>query len=187
MMHRPVGLERPVPPAAGVRGTRTDKNRRRAGFTLVEAAMVTVIISVGVMAMLQLLAAGTAANENAAELTMAINLANNIHEIAMGLPYYDPQTPTVWSSKEPTVAEWDNITDLDGATFSPPIDARRQAITGYTGWRQSVEVESVTHDKVTVTTPDTTTEPTARVTVTIKHKGHVVYTTSWLVVAPKGN
>jgi Tfp pilus assembly protein PilV len=161
--------------------------RRRAGFTLVEAAMVTVIIGVGVMSMLQLLAAGTAANEDAAELTVAINLANNIHEIALGMPYYDPQTPTVWNSKEPTVAEWDNITDLDGATFNPPVDARRNPIPEYAGWRQSVEVESVKNDKVTVTTPDTTAEPTARVTVTVRHRGRTVYVTSWLVVAPKGN
>ena len=161
--------------------------RRRTGFTLVEAAMVTVIIGVGVMAMLTLLAAGTAANEDATQLTEAINLANNIHEITMGMPYYDPQTPTVWNSKEPTVAEWDNITDLDGASFNPPIDARRNPIPEYAGWRQSVEVESVTHDKVTVTTPDTTTEPTARVTVTVRHRGRTVYATSWLVVAPKGN
>jgi prepilin-type N-terminal cleavage/methylation domain-containing protein len=161
--------------------------RRRRGFTLIEAAMVTVIIGVGVMSMLQLLAAGTAANEDAAELTIAINLANNIHEITLGMPYYDPQTPTVWNSKEPTVAEWDNITDLDGATFNPPVDARRNPIPEYAGWRQSVEVESVTHDKVTVTTPDTTAEPTARVTVTVRHRGRTVYATSWLVVAPKGN
>jgi len=72
--------------------------RRRTGFTLVEAAMVTVIIGVGVMAMLTLLAAGTAANEDATQLTEAINLANNIHEITMGMPYYDPQTPTVWNA-----------------------------------------------------------------------------------------
>jgi len=161
--------------------------RRRTGFTLVEAAMVTVIIGVGVMAMLTLLAAGTAANEDATQLTEAINLANNIHEITMGMPYYDPQTPTVWNSKEPTVAEWDNITDVDDASLNPPIDARRNPIPEYAGRRQSVEVESVTHDKVTVTTPDTTTEPTARVTVTVKHLGRTVYVTSWLVVAPKGN
>src|SRR4029079_9192208 len=138
----------------------------------------TVIIGVGVMAMLTLLAAGTAANEDATQLTEAINLANNIHEIKMGMPYYDPQTPKAWNSKEPTVAEWDNITDLDGASFNPPVDAPRlpipvcapashtaceppaRPIPGYGGWGRRVEVESVTHDKVTVTPPDTTAEPT---------------------------
>jgi hypothetical protein len=88
---------------------------------------------------------------------------------------------------EPTVAEWDNITDLDGASFNPPIDARRNPIPEYAGWRQSVEVESVTHDKVTVTTPDTTTEPTARVTVTVKHLGRTVYVTSCSWWRRKGN
>jgi hypothetical protein len=154
---------------------------------LIEAAMVTVIVGVGVTAMLQLLAAGTVSNSEGAELTMAINLANNIHEIAAGMAYYDPQKPTAWNSKEPTVAEWDNITDLDGAVFFPPVDARRQPISGFPGWKQEVKVESVSRDLVTQVVPNTTAEPTVRVTVTIKRSGMPVFATSWLAVAPKAN
>src|SRR5690349_6272577 len=53
--------------------------RREGGFTLVEAALTMVIIGTGVVAMLQLLAAGTMSNSSAAELTTAVQLANNCH------------------------------------------------------------------------------------------------------------
>lgn len=149
--------------------------------------MVTVIVSVGIAAMLQLLAAGTVTNSEGTELTMAVNLANNVREMSLGMAFYDPQKPTVWNSREPTVAEWDNIMDLDGAVFSPPIDARRQPISGYGSWQQAVEVDSVSKDKVTDKVPDNPAEPAARVTVTVKRNGIPVYTTSWLVVVPRAN
>jgi hypothetical protein len=152
-----------------------------------EAAMCTVIIGVGVVSMLQLLAVGTVTNSEGAELTMAVNLANNVREMTLGMAYYDPQQPTVWNTREATVAQWDNIMDLDGAVFTPPIDARRTSIAGYSGWVQRVEVEAVSKDKVLQGVGDTTTEPTARVTVTVERNGTRVYRTSWLVVAPKAN
>ena len=149
--------------------------------------MVTVIIGVGVVAMLQLLAAGTVINSEGAEVTLAVNLVNNVREMSLGMSYYDPQQPTVWTTREATVAQWDNVMDLDGAVFSPPIDARRMTLNGYAGWRQSVEVEAVSKDKVLQGMGDITTEPTARVTVTIDRNGGMVYRTSWLVVASKAN
>jgi prepilin-type N-terminal cleavage/methylation domain-containing protein len=104
-------------------GLTRSSDRRRRGFTLIEAAMVTVIIGVGVVSMLQLLAAGTVSNSEGTELTTAINLANNIREMSLGLAYYDPNTdmtitppPYQWNTKEATVKAYDNIMDLDGAT-----------------------------------------------------------------------
>ena len=149
--------------------------------------MVTVIIGVGCIGMLQLLATGTVTNHEGTELTMAINLASSIREMSLGMAYYDPQQPTVWNTREATVAAWDNIMDLDGAAFNPPIDARRNPLTGYNSWTQEVAVESVSEENVTVVVPDTTTQPMARVTITIKRHNIPVYRTSWLVTAPKAN
>src|SRR3954466_8404545 len=76
----------------------------RRGFTLMEASLVTVVIGVGVVAMLQLLATGTMVNGYSNEQTTAGNLANNVHEIAVGVPCYDPdtlpKTPPGWSTPE---------------------------------------------------------------------------------------
>jgi prepilin-type N-terminal cleavage/methylation domain-containing protein len=190
----------------------TTRSRRpadgRRGFTLIEAAMVTVIIGVGVVAMLQLLAAGTVSNSEGTELTTAINLANNIREMSLGLAYYDPtdmaKTPPVynWDTKEATVKDYDNIMDLDGATdtwndpkdsaagyqkFSPPLDVRRDPITTYKDWAQWVKVETVSANSVATVLPHDATSPTARVTVKIMRNGTEVYRMSWLAVAPKAN
>lgn len=163
-------------------------DRRRRGFTLIESALVTVIIGVGVIAMLQLLAAGTVSNSAGAEMTTAVNLANNVHEIAYGLAFFDPEQPTTWSTKEAGgVTAYDDVLDLDGASFSPPLDVRRQPMPAYANWTQRVKVESVGEDCVSSTRPSTTTEPTARVTVTILRNNKQVYQTSWLAVAPSPN
>jgi len=153
--------------------------------------MVMVVIGVGVMAMLQLLAAGSVQNDDAARTTTAMTLASNIRELSMGLAFFDPNQPAdephTWASKEADVTVYDNIMDLDGAAFNPPLNARRQALTGYPSWTQGVEVESVSEENVTVVVPDTTTQPMARVTVTIRRHGMPVYRTSWLASAPKAN
>ena len=153
-----------------------------------EAALVTIVIGVGVVAMLQLLAAGTMSNGYANEQSTAVQLANNIHEIALGLPFYDPDTPAgstpAWSTPETGATAFDDLLDLDGKSFSPPIDVRRQSMSQYTNWTQSVTVQSVTDDQVNSLTARTTAEPTARVTVTISHNGKTVYQTSWVATAP---
>ena len=45
------------------------------------------------LAMLELLAAGTVSNASGNQMTTAINLSNNIHEIALALPFRDPEQP----------------------------------------------------------------------------------------------
>src|SRR5438874_12950745 len=86
---------------------------RHRGFPLMEASLVTVVIGVGVVAMLQLLATGTMVNSYSNEQTTAVNLANNIHEIALGLPFYDPdtlpKTPPVWSTPEAGNTAFDDV------------------------------------------------------------------------------
>jgi hypothetical protein len=168
------------------RGGRPWPRRRsvRRAFTLIEAAYVTVIVGVGTVAVMELLAAGTMANGVGREMTTAVNLANNVHEITLGMPLADPDAPTVWVSREATPAAYDNVTDLDGQTFSPPLDVRRQPIPGYGNWAQSVKVETVAPDALTSVRPNSMAVPTARVTATILHNGKPVHTASWLAVGP---
>src|SRR5215216_2166023 len=90
--------------------------RARRGFTLIEAAITTVIIGVGCVSMLTLLGAGTMANNEGAELTTAMNLAGNVREAMAGVAYTDPTSPTHWGPEtgESTVAAYDDLDDFDG-------------------------------------------------------------------------
>jgi hypothetical protein len=158
--------------------------RRRGGFTLLEAAAVTMIVGVGVVAMIELLAAGTMSTADAAERTTALHLAGNIREVALGLKFADPQSPGTWATAEPVVELYDDIKDLDGQTFSPPINGRRQPIADYPGWSQAVTVDTVAEHNLTSILVKDPKAPVARVTVKILRNGREVYRRSWNAVAP---
>lgn len=161
--------------------TRQLRRGHRGGFTLIEAGFVTVVIGVCAVATLRLLAAGTMSNDASAEMTIAANLANNVHEMMAGLPLYDPQNPTAWISREASVSAYDNVTDFDGQTYTPPLDAGRQSLANYSNWSQAITVQSVSEDDVTTVKTPSASEKAARITVTISHNGKTVLQTSWVV------
>jgi type II secretory pathway pseudopilin PulG len=138
----------------------------RQAFTLIEAAIVTVIVGVGIMAMLELLAAGSMANGASAELTTAMGLASNIHEMSLGVEYA-------------------NVMTLNNLSYQPPVDAKKITITdsSLAQWRQQVTVNYLDRHLITSTVPNTQIEPAARITVTVSRNGAPVYTTSWLAAA----
>jgi len=161
----------------------SDRRARRLrprAFTLIEAALVTCIIGVGVLAMLQLLAAGTLSNASGAELTTGINLAKNVREMMFGLRFADPTTPTHWGAETgENLASYDDLDDFDGLAFSPPIDARRRTLDDYANWQQSITVQTLDLDRLTTVVPDGSM-PSARATVTITHNGKYICNLSWL-------
>lgn len=164
---------------------RREHRYQAGGFTLIEAALAMIIIGVGVLALLELITAGTMSNSAGTEMTTAVNLANNIHEITIGMAFQDAGSPTSASTKEGSVAAYNDIWDLNGDTYSPPLDVRRNPIAAYSTWSQKVTVQSVDPTNVTAIRPSNPgSYPTARVTVTITHGNKTVYTASWLVTAP---
>ncbi|SRR5258706_4076253 len=166
-------------------GRRTGMSARtgRSGFTLIEAALVTTIISFGVLAMLQLLAVGTVSNSDGAEMSTAINLAKSVREMMIGMSIADPQTPTHWGSEAGETLSgangYDDIDDFDGKTYSPPIDARRTSIAALPDWSQSIRVQTVDPNLLTSTVPNGTTAA-VRVTVTVSHNGKQITSYSWV-------
>ena len=146
--------------------------------------MTTVIIGFGVTAMMQLLAAGTVSNVEGAELTTAINLASNVREISLGMEFRDPQTPDDWTSKEGSFADYDDLTDLDGETLSPPRDVNRESLSEYASWAQEVTVSSVPEDGLTGIATKAPDDPVKRVTVAVTHNEQEIYRTSWFITDP---
>ncbi|HEY8667292.1 MAG TPA: prepilin-type N-terminal cleavage/methylation domain-containing protein [Tepidisphaeraceae bacterium] len=177
MMNAQYLQSRPKPPRS-LRGQR--------GFTLIEAAIVTAIVGIGCVSMVRLLAAGTMSNANANNLTMGLNIANNFRELTQSVAFTSPTSPTNWGPEfGETLSTYDDLDDFDGMTFSPPIDARRQPLAGFLTWSQTIKVESVDPNRLTLVvphgslTPDQ--RPMSRITVTINHQGALVCQTSWLV------
>jgi Tfp pilus assembly protein PilV len=142
---------------------RRSRLRAARGFTLVEAAIATVIIGVAFTAMLNLLAVGTMVNNESTELTTAVNLAGNIHEASIRTAY-------------------DDLFDLE-ATYSPAVDSRLQAVSSISGWSQVVDVTYVDDNNLKIAVADNQYQPTARVSVTVRRNNKDVYRTSWLAAA----
>jgi prepilin-type N-terminal cleavage/methylation domain-containing protein len=155
----------------------------RAGFTLIEVAITTVIIALGTVAMMALMAAGTSTNQQTAYLTTAVDLANNIHELCDQLSY--PTSGTWGLPAHQTVANAiasGNISWLDGQTLNPPVDATGSSISGMGIWSQQVAVTNVSTTNITTTlSTNAFTNPLSRVTVTILLNGNQVFQTDWLV------
>jgi prepilin-type N-terminal cleavage/methylation domain-containing protein len=161
----------------------------RRGFTLIEAAMVTVIIGVGVMATLQLVAAGTMANVDSSELTTGLHLAGNVREMMVDLKFKESATAATWGPEPEELAAnavktaYDDVDDFDGKVFSPPLSGRRDPILSYANWTQALEVYSVDENLVTSKSgKDNVTFPMSRVVVRISRNGKFVHEASWLVV-----
>lgn len=150
-----------------------------------EAAIVTVIVGVGTVAMIQLLAAGSVANGESYQLTTGLNLANNIRELTQTLRFTESPTSLTWGPDAgETLATYDDVNDFHNWTSpaSGPIDAMRQVVPGMVGWQQSVTVQKVDENRVTLPVASTADSRMARVTVVVTKDGEEVCKVSWLVV-----
>lgn len=117
---------------------------QRRAFTLMESALATVILAVGVLALVEAQSAFTRSNDWSTESARASYLAMELRERLRGLPRHDPQTPLEldmggvvnnWGPEEgadrtvPSFVNYDDLDDYDGASFGAggvfagPIDA----------------------------------------------------------------
>jgi Tfp pilus assembly protein PilV len=139
--------------------TRRKLRPRRSGFTLIEASLTTVIIGVGVVAMMQLLATGTMSNIASFEQTTGVNVSKAIREITV----------------QKTMAQ---VIAMNGATHNPPWNSQAQPMNDLNGWKQTIAVQAVNKDKLTQNIVDA--DPSAvRVTVTVTHNGMYVCDMNW--------
>lgn len=184
-------------PAIGFRRFRA--KRRSRGFTLIEAALTTVIVGVGVLAIVAAQQAYHRKNDWASRMGTAVLLANEVREMTMTLPMYDPITGKTnpGPPSGATLAQFNDLADFAGPvtsgygaawTFDPPVNALRQTIPDMNGWSQQVSVNCVLPGNIssTFTQPLGTTD-LMRVTVTVKYQrpgeaGPMTMTTlTWVV------
>jgi hypothetical protein len=140
----------PISRNQGPRPALRPRNAARAGFTLTEALLATVIVGVGVLSSLNLFCACTEAANKAAQATTGRTLAENVRESMAGLSFCDPiSAATVWGPETgETVATYDDVDDYDGTdgkgtTFNPPIDGMKNPIPALAQYTQLVTVMPV--------------------------------------------
>ncbi len=138
------------------------RRSRDRGFTLIEAALTTVIVGTGVLSIVAAQQAYHQKNDWAQRTGTAMLLANEIRELTLPMPMSDPITGTAFVGPEPgenNVSSYDDLDDFAGAlvggeyvglTFDPPIDALRRPIPDMAGWSQRVTAMSVLVDNIAV-------------------------------------
>ncbi len=161
------------------------RSRRHHGFTLIETALATVIVGVGVLAMVAAQSAFHQKNAWSTHSSIATHLGGEIREMTWNLPRHDPVTgDAFWGPEgdnEASFQDYDDLDDFDGLggglLFSPPINAQRRVIANMDGWTQTVRVFNVdpfnivfSGDTLVGVEPDGTTN-TMAVEVTIHYQG----------------
>jgi len=178
------------------------RHGRRSGFTLIEAALTTVIIGTGVLALLAAQQAYHRKNDWAQRTATGMLLANELRELTLTLPMHDPLTSDENlgpEDNEPTVNDFDDLDDFagtvnpttgvgTGTVFNPPINALRTPIGDMQGWSQDIRVANVLQDNISATfTQPLGTTDLMRVTVTILYQSPsmtdpmTVTTLAWVV------
>ena len=146
---------------------------RSRGFTLIEAAIVTAIVGIGIVGVLELLAAGSMSNAESTKLTTAVFLANSINELVQGKDY-----ATLHGTYDNKVYGKGAAAPDDG-----PINALGVKLAGFDNWSQHIDVVYVDPNLLTWPTGDSSPGPMARITVDVKYNGVLVYTARWIVAA----
>ena len=157
--------------------------RVRDGFTLIEVAVATAIVGIGVAALMACLAAGTRTSRAGQQLAQAVFLIQEARERTLKLPFSDPSgsgtVPGPEAGEDPQVAV-DDLDDLTGVTFSPPCDACGQPIAALVGWSQTFTLTWRDPDDLTSVAPAGTTD-IIHVQVDVAYQGQIVQSAGWLV------
>lgn len=152
--------------------------RAGRGFTLIEAALATLIIGVGVVAVMELFFACTRQNRYGTQQTTAMFLANNIRETMAALSFNDPITASTAFGAESgeMLATYDDVDDFDAGRFGPPIDATRATIPELAAYTQEVSVVPVYPTKLSANPNDSPTDiPRTTYTGAVRVQVKVLY------------
>lgn len=144
--------------------------RGASGFTLIEAIIATLIVSVMTVAALNAIPAVVDGRVRNERFAMAASLAQDLMGEIDAQGWEDPDVSGSFGPGPATRRnQFNDCDDYDGWVESPPTDRDGVAYPGMTNWSRSVEVEYVS-----VSAPDTVSGARTtlkRVTVTASFRG----------------
>ncbi|HDY65662.1 MAG TPA: prepilin-type N-terminal cleavage/methylation domain-containing protein [Phycisphaerae bacterium] len=136
------------------------RRRTPKGFTLMEVLITSVIISVGITAVMAAIGSGTRVNEAGISLTKAGFLAQEIREWSMNL---------------------DDLDSLTSVTYSPPRNSLGVELTNMAGWSQDLTVTWRSSTDLDVIVPSDSSD-IAHIWLAVWHNDELILSTDWLVV-----
>ena len=114
------------------------------GFSLIEVLIAVILIGVAIASLVTANIAFTKANSAGTNLSTAEFLVEQIRELTTLLPVIDPNTgDSTFGPEEATLADYDDLDDFDGASFSPPIGVNRSLLNNFAAFTQQITVENV--------------------------------------------
>ncbi len=163
-----------------IENLRTHRSDRPTGFTLVEVLVAVAIVGMTFGLLMQAFTVGLKLLEQSEHMTVAATLADELHQMTLTLPLADPEQPEHWGLEDGESAPFDDVDDLDGQAFSPPLNADGAAISGLGDYAQHVTVASVSETDFSQVVADGAST-VYRVTVLVTWRGGEVSRLSWLV------
>jgi prepilin-type N-terminal cleavage/methylation domain-containing protein len=155
--------------------------RHNSGFSLIEVMIGVLLVGLAVASLMAANSALTKGNGAGTELSTAEFLLGQIRELTALLPVVDPETEDDVFGPEAgeALADYDDLDDFDGATFSPPISAARVNLTDSAAFSQKITVENVNASDFEQVVTDHDSD-FVRVTVQIFRNSHQINSASWL-------
>lgn len=149
--------------------SRNPRPSDQQGFTLVEAVISMVILSVMVVMALHTLGSSARSRQIQATLSKGPALAGQLMTEVLQSAYEEPNEPVNFgpeaSETGPDRGGYDDVDDYHGWSASPPQDKAGAAMSNLTGWQRSVTVQYADPNNPTATAPDD--RGLKRITVTV--------------------
>ena len=154
----------------------------KSGFSLIEVLIAILLVGLAIVSLVAANSAFTMANGAGTDLSTAEFLFEQIRELTTPLPVSDPDS-TGWShfgaETGESLADYDDLDDFDGTTFSPPISAHRDILNIFDAYSQQITVENVNASDFEQVESDRSTN-FVRVTVKIFLNSREISSASWL-------
>ena len=153
---------------------------KKNGFSLIEVLIATVLVGIAIVSLLVASNSFTRANSDGTNLSIAEFLNEQIKELTALLPVIDPETGvTTFGPEEGSLANYDDLDDFDGTSFSPPINSNRQTLNNFPAFNQQVTVENVSATNFEQVVGDHGSS-FIKVTVNVLYNSEQVTSASWV-------
>jgi len=122
----------------------TVNRQLNSGFSLIEVLIAIILVGLAIVSLVAANSSFTKANAAGTDLSTAEFLVEQIRELTTLLPVIDPNTGTfTFGPEEAILADYDDLDDFDGVSFSPPISADREVLNDSAAFSQQITVENV--------------------------------------------